>query len=58
MKAYRDNTHSIFSHVFRCPPCPLENLVPRNEFERKLLDFVKNGGMMHDGGGVLKQKLW
>jgi hypothetical protein len=46
------NNEALFSFVFDVPPCPLDQLLPKTEFQKRLLAYVCNGGMLRDGFGV------
>ena len=50
------NDNSFYEHVFRSPIIPPEKLVPKNNFQKSLLDIYLNGGSLHDGFGMIKNK--
>jgi len=41
----------LFTYIFDKPKCDLDELVPKNSFQKKVLDHVKNGGSLYDGFG-------
>lgn len=41
----------LYDFVFHTPPCSLDQLVPKNEFQEKLLRHVQSGGMLRSGFG-------
>ena len=43
----------LFDFVFHTEPCPLEELVPKNTFQLKILEYVKQGGILRSGFGYL-----
>ena len=50
----RFNDFSLFNNIFnRANPCPLEELVPENRFQREVLDYVKAGGKLYSGQGYI-----
>lgn len=50
-----NDNHSIFEHVFKVKRQPLEQLVPKNDFQKRLLDRALRGEKMYWGYGVLKK---
>lgn len=49
-----DTMHSLFDYVFNVKPTDVENLVPQNSLQQKILDRVRGGGKIWLGCGVLK----
>lgn len=49
--------NALYEHIFRVPPCPIENLVPQNDFQRSVLSIYKQGGELCNGIGILKKQL-
>lgn len=49
--------HSVFQHVFQCAPCPLDELVPKNDFQAKILQRAKQGEKIYWSYGVMKAKI-
>jgi hypothetical protein len=49
------NPHNevLFSFIFDVQPCPIAQLVPKTEFQKHLLKYVRQGGTLRDGFGVL-----
>lgn len=45
------DTQCLFDFVFHAQPCPLDQLVPENEFQEKLLHYVRSGGVLRGGFG-------
>lgn len=43
----------LFDFVFDTEFCPLEELVPNNTFQLKILEYVKQGGVLRSGFGYL-----
>lgn len=50
------NNHSIFEHVFKVERQPLENLVPQNSFQEKLLNRALRGERIFWTLGILKKE--
>ncbi len=50
------DNHSIFEHIFKVKRQPLQNLVPENDFQRRVLERALRGEKLHWGFGVLKQE--
>ncbi|MEE0409267.1 MAG: hypothetical protein UD759_00650, partial [Clostridia bacterium] len=50
------NDNSFYEHVFCSPIIPPEKLVPKNNFQKSLLDIYLSGGKLHDGFGIVKNK--
>ena len=50
------NDNSFYEHVFCSPIIPPEKLVPKNNFQKSLLDIYLSGGKLHDGFGIIKNK--
>ena len=46
--------HPVFEHIFKTKRCNFSELQPRNEFQRKILEYVSEGNRMYWGFGVLK----
>ena len=54
----RDNNNvSIFEHVFETVEQPLENLVPRNDFQKRLVDRALRGEKIYWTFGILKNDI-
>lgn len=54
----RDNKNaSIFEHVFETTEQPLENLVPKNNFQQRLVDRALRGEKIHWTFGILKNNI-
>lgn len=54
----RDNKNaSIFEHVFETVEQPLENLVPRNDFQKRLVDRALRGEKIYWTFGILKNDI-
>lgn len=51
-----NDNHSIFEHVFQVKRQPLENLKPRNEFQRRILERAISGKKLYWSYGVLKKQ--
>lgn len=48
------NDFSLFHNIFDKPnPCPLEELKPANRFQREILQYVKDGGLLYSGRGFI-----
>ncbi|MBR6604027.1 MAG: hypothetical protein IKK94_08440 [Clostridia bacterium] len=47
---------SIFEHIFRVKKQPLENLVPENDFQKRILARALRGEKLHWGFGILKKE--
>ncbi len=47
------NGFSVYKHIFEVAPCPLSELVPRNRFQKAILDSLKGGRPMRHGHGFL-----
>lgn len=52
--AIDNENHSLYQHVFQCAKCPLEELVPKNDFQAKMLERAKNGEKIYWSYGILK----
>ena len=52
-----NKNHSIFEHIFVVKPQPLENLVPKNDFQKRFLDRALRGEKLYWGYGVLKNSI-
>jgi hypothetical protein len=50
-----NENHSIFEHVFNTYRRPLEELVPQNSFQERILERAKKGNNLYWGFGVLKK---
>lgn len=48
------NNHSVFEHVFKVAHQPLENLTPKNDFQKRVLDRALRGEKIYWTYGVLK----
>ena len=49
----QDN-HSIFEHVFKVARQPLENLVPANDFQKRLVDRALRGEKIYCSYGIMR----
>lgn len=56
ISAEDNENHSLFEHIFNTVPCDLSTLVPKNDFQKKMLDRAKHGEKMHWGFGILKKE--
>ena len=50
------NGFSLYKHIFEVAPCPIEALVPKNSFQKAILDSLKSGRPMRHGHGFLDIK--
>ena len=50
-----NKNHSIFEHIFNVKKQPLENLVPTNDFQKRILARALRGERIYWGYGVLKK---
>ena len=57
ISAEDNKNHSIFEHIFVVKPQPLENLVPKNDFQKRFLDRALRGEKLYWGYGVLKNSI-
>ncbi len=57
ISAEDNKNHSIFEHIFVVKPQPLENLVPKNDFQKRFLDRALAGEKLYWGYGVLKNSI-
>ena len=55
ISATDNNNHSIFEHIFKVKRQPLEDLVPVNDFQRRVLDRALRGEKIYWSYGVLKK---
>ena len=51
-----NENHSIFEHVFKVKRQPLEDLVPKNDFQRRVVERALRGEKIYWGFGVLKHE--
>ena len=51
-----NKNHSLFEHIFNVKPTELKNLVPKNNFQKKMLDRALAGKKMYWGYGILKRR--
>ncbi len=49
-----NENHSIFEHIFKVKKQPLENLVPKNDFQRRVVERALRGEKIYWGFGILK----
>ena len=56
ISAEDNENHSLFEHIFNTVPCDLSTLVPKNDFQKKMLDRAKHGEKMHWGFGILRKE--
>lgn len=48
------NTFSIYWHIFGVEKfVPYSELVPKNDFQKKILDYAINGGILYSGNGFI-----
>ena len=48
------NDFSLYKNIFGLEQaCPLEQLVPTNSFQKKVLEYVKDGGLLYSGKGYI-----
>ena len=52
-----NDNHSIYEHIFKVKRQPLENLVPQNDFQRRILERAVRGEKIYWGYGVLKKSI-
>lgn len=53
----QDNeNHSLFEHIFKTAPVPLDALHPINGFQEKMLERAKRGEKLYWGMGILKKR--
>lgn len=57
ISAEDNKNHSIFEHIFVVKPQPLENLVPKNDFQKRFLDRALAGEKLYWAYGVLKKDI-
>ena len=50
-----NNNHSIFEHVFKTYRRPLEELIPENSFQERILERAKRGEKIYWSFGVVKK---
>lgn len=50
-----NQNHSLFDHIFNVKPTALENLVPRNDFQKKMLDRAMRGEKLYWTYGFLRK---
>jgi hypothetical protein len=48
-----ENDSCLFDFIFHTKRCPLEQLVPRNDFQSRILKFVQHGGHLRSGFGYI-----
>ncbi len=48
--------HSLFDHIFKVKPAPLDTLAPQNRFQSEMLQRAKNGEKMYWAYGILKRE--
>ena len=51
-----NENHSLFEHIFETVPCDLSELVPKNDFQQKMLDRAKRGEKIYWSFGILKKE--
>lgn len=51
-----NKNHSLFDHIFNVKPTSLENLVPGNDFQKKMLDRALRGEKIYWAYGILKKE--
>lgn len=49
--------NALYELVFKSPIVPLEQLQPKNDFQKNVLELYKAGGILHNGLGVLKKEI-
>jgi len=52
-----NENHSVYEHVFMVKRQPLENLVPKNDFQKRVLEHALEGGKIYWSYGVLKKDI-
>ena len=57
ISATENCNHSIFEHVFVTKKQPLEDLKPRNDFQRRLVERAMRGEKIYWSYGVLKKEV-
>ena len=48
------NNHSVFEHVFKVARQPLENLTPKNDFQKRVLDRALRGEKIYWSYGIMR----
>ncbi len=48
-----ENESCLFDFIFYTKRCPLEQLVPQNDFQSRILKFVQHGGRLRSGFGYV-----
>lgn len=48
--------NALYEHIFKCPICPINELVPQNNFQKSILSLYKNGEGLCNGIGILKKE--
>ena len=51
-----NQNQSIYDHIFKVKHQPIENLIPQNAFQERVLNYVKNGNNLYWSYGVLKKE--
>ncbi len=49
--------HSLFDHIFKTKPVPLDALTPKNRFQFEMLERAKSGVKMYWAYGILKNDI-
>lgn len=52
------NNFSLFDNIFEVPRCPIEELIPKNRFQKEVLEMIKGGRSLYSGRGyILKEEV-
>lgn len=47
------NDFSLFDNIFEVPKCPIEELIPKNRFQKEILEMIKGGRSLYSGRGYI-----
>ena len=50
--------NAIYEHIFKCPICPINELVAQNEFQKNILSIYEKGDELCNGIGILKKEFY
>lgn len=50
--------NALYEHIFKCPVCPVNELIPENDFQKNILSIYKNGMELCNGVGILKKEFY
>ena len=48
--------NAIYDNIFKIPLCPIEEIVPQNDFQKSILRICKRDGAIYNGIGILKKE--